>query len=85
MTEAINALTRYAFEQLGMKRITITCDIDNIRSKKIPESLGYHLEGILKTNRRKPVTNEVTDTLVYSRYNLDGLIDLVVTWGKDNE
>ena len=81
MTEAVNALTQYAFKQLGMKRITITCDIDNIRSKKIPESLGYHLEGTLKANRKKPLTNEITDTLVYSRYDLDGLTDLAVTWG----
>lgn len=80
MTEAINALTRYAFKQLGMRRITITCDVDNIRSKKIPESLGYHLESILKANRRKPISNEITDTLVYSRYDLAGLADLAVTW-----
>jgi ribosomal-protein-serine acetyltransferase len=85
MTEAINALTRYAFKQLGMKRITITCDIDNVRSKKIPESLGYYLEGILKSNRRKSHTNEITDTLVYSRYDLDGLTDLAVTWGNEDE
>ncbi len=34
MTEAINALTQYAFKQLSVKRIAITCDIDNLRSKK---------------------------------------------------
>lgn len=82
MTEAINAITQYAFKQLGVKRITITCDIDNLRSKKIPERLGYTLEGVLKANRKKPITNEVTDTLIYSKYDLNGLPDLTVEWRK---
>lgn len=80
MTEAVNAITQYAFKQLMMKRITITCDIDNLRSKKIPERLGYFLEGTLKANRRKPVTNEISDTLIYAKYDLSGLEDLDVSW-----
>jgi len=85
MTEAVNAITQYAFKQLGVKRITITCDVDNIRSKKIPERLGFSLEGTLKGNRRKPLTNEISDTLIYSRYDLNGLPDLIVTWKNYNE
>jgi len=85
MTEAVNALTQYAFKQLGVKRITITCDKDNIRSKKMTERLGFTLEGILKANRRKTLTNAISDTLVYSRYDLNGLTDLVVTWGNNNK
>lgn len=85
MTEAVNAITLYAFKQLGVNRITITCDVDNIRSKKIPERLGFTLEGTLKGNRRKPLTNEISDTLIYSRYNLNGLPHLVVTWENHNE
>lgn len=80
MTEAVNAITQYAFKQLGVRRITITCDVDNIRSKKIPERLGYTLEGILKLNRKKPVTGELSDTLIYSKYDLTGLPDLSVEW-----
>src|SRR3990167_8415879 len=68
MTEAINAITQYAFKVLKVKRIAITCDVDNIRSKKIPERLGYCLEGTLKFHRIKPMTNEASDTLVYARY-----------------
>lgn len=63
----IYALTQYAFKQLGVKRITITCDADNVRSKKIPEKLGYTLEATLKANRRKPSTGELSDTLVYAK------------------
>lgn len=85
MTEAINALTQYAFMQLKVVRMAITCDIDNIRSKKIPERLHYKLEAVLKSNRRKPLTNELSDTLVFARYNLDNLPPLPVTWGHHCE
>ncbi|HAU0262628.1 TPA: GNAT family N-acetyltransferase [Legionella pneumophila] len=80
MTEAVNAITQYAFKVLNAKRIAITCDIDNIKSKKIPERLGYSLEATLKFHRIKPLTNEVSDTLLYARYNLADLPDLKVTW-----
>src|SRR5271168_2431593 len=39
MTEAINAITQYAIKQLGMKRVAITCDTENLKSRKIPERL----------------------------------------------
>ncbi len=80
MTEAINAITQYAFKQLGVKRITITCDLDNIRSQMIPERLNYTLEATLKSNRRKPITDESSDTLVYAKYDLDNLPNLNVNW-----
>jgi RimJ/RimL family protein N-acetyltransferase len=83
MSEAINALTQYAFKQLFVKRMTITCDDDNTSSKNIAERLGYILEGTLKFHRRKPITGELSNTLVYSRYDLSRLPDLEVKWGND--
>lgn len=79
MTEAVNAITQYAFKQLGVKRIAITCDIGNTRSKKIPERLGYQLEAVIKANRIK-MTGELSDTAVFARHNLDNLPNLVVAW-----
>lgn len=73
MIEAMDALTRYAINQLKVKRIEIRCDIKNIRSKKIPERLGYYLEATLKSNRIDPATGSVSDTLVYVRHNVDNL------------
>lgn len=80
ITEAANALTQYAFKVMQAKRVVITCDIDNERSKKIPEKLGYKLEAVMKSNRIKPVTGEVTDTLVYVRIDLQDLPELAVSW-----
>jgi len=80
MTEAVNALTQYAFKEMKVKRIAITCDVTNLRSKKIMERLGYSLEGTLKANRKSPLTDELSDTLVYARYDLSKLPDLAVEW-----
>lgn len=79
MTEAINALTQYAFKQLKLKRITITCDINNLKSKKIPEKLNYKLEATLKSHRIDPEGN-LSDTLVFAKYDLTNLPKLEVQW-----
>ena len=68
MTEVITAMTQYAFKQLSVQRIAITCDPDNIKSKNIPERLGYVLEGRLKNHRIKPNNGKVGDTLIYAKY-----------------
>lgn len=78
--EAINALTRYAFKELKFNRFVITCDIENLKSKHIPEQLGFKLEGTLKNHRLRPRINQLSDTLVYARYNLLNLPELTVTW-----
>lgn len=83
MTEAINAITQYAFQQLAVKRIEIRCDINNVRSKKIPERLGYHLEATLKSNRIDPGTGKVSDTLVFVRHNINDLPKLSITWDTE--
>lgn len=80
MTEAVNAITQYAFKQLKVKRITITCDVDNVRSQKIPERLSYTLEATFKANRRKPITGELSDTSVYAKYDIENLPPLSVEW-----
>ena len=80
MTEATNAITQYAFKQLKVNRISLTCDPDNIKSKNIAERLNYTLEGRLKNHRRKPDTKELGDTLIYAKYNLSNLPELDVTW-----
>ena len=82
MTEAIHAITRYAFLELNVKRLEIRCDITNTSSKKIPERLGFHLEATLKNNRINPQTKAVSDTLVYALYDLNSLPPLSVHWGK---
>jgi RimJ/RimL family protein N-acetyltransferase len=80
VTEAMNALTRYAISQLAVKRIEIRCDRLNLQSKKIPERLGYQLEATLTSNRISVISGKISDTLVFVRHNLDKLPDLSVSW-----
>jgi RimJ/RimL family protein N-acetyltransferase len=80
ITEAVNAVTRYAFNHLKAKRVEIRCDSENGRSKKIIDSLGFSLEGTLHSDALKPGQQGIRDTLVFARLNLDGLPDLEVSW-----
>lgn len=80
MTEAVNALTKYAIDQLNVKRIEIRCDKNNLQSKKVPERLGYKLEAILASNHISVINGKVSDTLVFVRHDLKKLPDLSVSW-----
>lgn len=80
VTEAASALTQYAIKQMGVRRIEIRCDVANIRSKGIPEKLGYHLEATLQSNRIDLSTGEVGDTLLYVRHNVTGMTTFMAEW-----
>jgi ribosomal-protein-serine acetyltransferase len=48
MTASCRAFISHAFTAWKMNRITIQCATENIRSRAIPERLGFTLEGILR-------------------------------------
>ncbi|BCB03604.1 GNAT family N-acetyltransferase [Bacillus sp. KH172YL63] len=67
MVEAVGKLTEFALSELKGKRVEIRCESTNMKSRAIPEKLGYELEGILR-NEDLSVDNErLTDTCVYGR------------------
>lgn len=47
-TEAAAALVPFGFEQLGLHRITATCDVDNAASARVLEKVGMQREGRLR-------------------------------------
>src|ERR1700761_6031241 len=53
-TEATNALLRYAFGALGMRRVRITHSEGNTASRRIAEKLGFSPEGIQRAANRLP-------------------------------
>ncbi len=73
MREATAAVTVYAFQVIGLKRVTILCNDDNQRSIQIPENLGFHLE----THALGLIENAQGDDLVigrrYVRFDCSGL------------
>jgi RimJ/RimL family protein N-acetyltransferase len=66
ITEAVKELTRFAFEHFAVNRVEIRCDELNLNSRRIPERLGYTLEGILRHHTLSADGKELRNTCVYS-------------------
>ncbi|CAH2713026.1 hypothetical protein BACCIP111895_00159 [Neobacillus rhizosphaerae] len=67
MTEAVEGIMNFAFSELKARRVEIRCDPRNIRSKAIPERLGFVLEGILKNDGISADGKEIRDTCIYAK------------------
>ena len=66
VAEAVQALTRFAFDRLEARRVEIRMDDGNERSWRVAERAGFRLEGVLRGNSMTP-TGELRDTRVYAR------------------
>ena len=66
ITESTEAIATFAFETLGAKRVEIRCDSKNVRSRGIPDRLGFRLEGTLRNDSLSPA-GELRDTLVFAK------------------
>ncbi len=64
-SEAVRVLTTYLFDSLGARRIMIGCDARNSRSSRVPERLGYVLEGCLRGDR-PDVDGNPRDSLIWA-------------------
>jgi ribosomal-protein-serine acetyltransferase len=54
VSRATRALIEIGFGELGLHRITIQAAVDNIRSRAIPERLGFTQEGVIRGAERSP-------------------------------
>lgn len=65
MFQSVSKLLEYAFGNLSMNRVQIKVAIGNHKSRRVPERLGFELEGIERDGEL--LVNEVfTDIAVYS-------------------
>lgn len=78
-TEAANALVRYAFGALGMRRIGLTYSDGNEASRRIAEKLGFSLEGVQRGANVLP-GGKHADRYCYARFDIAGLPELEVQW-----
>ncbi|NJC82695.1 GNAT family N-acetyltransferase [Planosporangium mesophilum] len=47
-TEAAAAILRFGFDEVGLRKITATCDPDNVASARVLEKIGMQYEGHLR-------------------------------------
>ncbi|GGJ46045.1 GNAT family N-acetyltransferase [Deinococcus roseus] len=52
MQEAVKAMLDYGFKEMGLHRIEVCTDEENLPSRRIPEKLGFTLEAVLREERR---------------------------------
>ncbi len=67
ITEAVRAITRFAFEHLGAQRLEIHCDARNTRSTAVAGRAGYALEACRRRESRG-VDGALRDMLVFVRF-----------------
>lgn len=65
VTEAAQALKRFAFEQLHARRVEVRMDDTNERSWKVAQRAGFALEGVLRSDSLNPL-GATRDTRVYA-------------------
>lgn len=65
MTRAVDFLCKYAFEELGLNRVQITCAVGNTPSSNIPKRLGFQFEGVERAGELF-ANGEFVDIEVYS-------------------
>ena len=67
ITEAVQGITDFAITELNARRIEIRCDAKNVKSRAIPERLGFMLEGILKNNGKAVNSDQLVDTCIFAK------------------
>jgi ribosomal-protein-serine acetyltransferase len=63
VTRCVCGLMDYAIDNLGMARFIIGCAVDNLRSRAIPERLGYRLQA--RVPGGEVVGDAVYDRVIY--------------------
>ncbi len=67
MTEAVQALIGWAFEQPTIRRVYATTSVDNFSSQRVMEKAGMQREGLLRKCIVHPnISDEPQDSYVYA-------------------
>ena len=62
-TRAVRLLARWAFADLGIERLQLTCGPDNVASQRVAERAGFTREGVLRSHL--PFKGQRRDTVVF--------------------
>lgn len=70
MTEAMKILEKELFDD-GFNKIVIHTDVLNVKSAKIPQTLGYKLDGVLRQEIYSSTNQRFRDRNVFSKLKSD--------------
>lgn len=66
VTEAVQALARFAEAHLSAARVELLTDAENLKSRAVAERAGFKLEGLLR-NERRAADGSLRSTCIYAR------------------
>lgn len=77
MPEALRALLRYGFTEMGLNRAEATTHTDNRQSQRVLAKLGFQREGVLRAYYRRgsAYTDQVAFSLLRSEWSDLGLVE----------
>jgi RimJ/RimL family protein N-acetyltransferase len=64
-TAALGLVSRWALESLGLQRLELITDPDNLASQRVAEKVGYEREGVLRAHLRHP-DGRIRDSVMFS-------------------
>lgn len=64
ITRSVAAMIEDAFQNLGLNRVEIQCATENLRSRAVPERLGFKRDGVMRESSL--LNNEFVDKVIYS-------------------
>ena len=66
---AVELLTRWGFDELGLERLELRIDVTNLASERVAERAGYSQDGVLRNVHFKEGLR--SDTGIWSRLSTD--------------
>ena len=85
VTEFVNALSRYALDALGAKRIQICTQVENLKSAAVAYRCGFNLEATMQNERLDCITGKPADSLLFSCCDINDLPPLEINWKHNDE
>jgi RimJ/RimL family protein N-acetyltransferase len=67
---ALQLLTEWSLQELGLERVELRIEVENVPSLRVAERAGYVREGVLRSTHFKQ--GQRADIAVYSRLRSDG-------------
>jgi RimJ/RimL family protein N-acetyltransferase len=79
MSEAVNAIIRYAFAEMGAKNFQITHAAGNVGTRSVMDKLGF-TETNIRENAHNLPSGKLVDEYVLTLADIRLLPDLDVSW-----